>query len=184
MTSPSISSPQTIAIVGAGFSGTLVAIHLLSRAEGPLRVYLIERKPPFGGGVAYSTRSSDHLLNVPVERMGAWPENPEDFFQWLQDHRGEPEIPDRIGRGDFVPRRLFGDYIASLLAEARQSAASQVELVQINGEVMDLDEGPDGGGKLRLADGQEIDLTSTDPTSVLVREAIYKEIARLRRRRW
>ena len=34
------------------------------------------------------------------------------------------------------------------------------------------------------ADGQEIDLTSTDPTSVLVREAIYKEIARLRRRRW
>jgi hypothetical protein len=33
-------------------------------------------------------------------------------------------------------------------------------------------------------DGQEIDLEARDPTSVLVIEAIYKEIARLRRRRW
>jgi hypothetical protein len=32
-------------------------------------------------------------------------------------------------------------------------------------------------------DGQEIDLTATDHTSVLVREALYEEIARLRRRR-
>ena len=32
-------------------------------------------------------------------------------------------------------------------------------------------------------DGMEIDLAARDPTSVLVREAIYKEIARLRRRR-
>ena len=32
--------------------------------------------------------------------------------------------------------------------------------------------------------GMEIDLAARDPTSVLVREAIYKEIARLRRRRW
>jgi hypothetical protein len=32
-------------------------------------------------------------------------------------------------------------------------------------------------------DGQEIDLAATDHTSVLVQEALYKEIARLRRRR-
>jgi hypothetical protein len=32
-------------------------------------------------------------------------------------------------------------------------------------------------------DGQEIDLTATDHTAVLVREALYKEIARLRRHR-
>ena len=30
--------------------------------------------------------------------------------------------------------------------------------------------------------GMEVDLAARDPTSVLVREAIYKEIARLRRR--
>jgi hypothetical protein len=34
------------------------------------------------------------------------------------------------------------------------------------------------------ANGMEIDLSARDPTSVLVVEAIYKEIARLRRRRW
>jgi hypothetical protein len=32
-------------------------------------------------------------------------------------------------------------------------------------------------------DGQEIDLRATDHTSILVREAIYKEIARLYRQR-
>jgi hypothetical protein len=32
------------------------------------------------------------------------------------------------------------------------------------------------------ADGQEIDLSATDHMSVLVREALHKEIARLRRR--
>ena len=36
---------------------------------------------------------------------------------------------------------------------------------------------------LGSAEGQEIDLTATDHTFVLVREALYKEIARLRRRR-
>ena len=33
-------------------------------------------------------------------------------------------------------------------------------------------------------DGKEIDLAATAPTSLLVREAIYMEIARVRRRSW
>jgi uncharacterized NAD(P)/FAD-binding protein YdhS len=45
-----------IAIVCAGFSGTLVAAHLLRTAVGPLTVRLIERTPNhFGRGIAYST---------------------------------------------------------------------------------------------------------------------------------
>lgn len=149
-------SPPTIAIIGAGFSGTMVAAQLLRRAESPLKIHLIERQPPIGGGVAYRTRSSDHLLNVPVERMGAWPEDPEHFLHWLQEHRGEPEIPDRVERGDFVPRRLFGDYVASLLTSVRRSAPEHVELNQIAGEVIDLEERPGGGGILRFADGREL----------------------------
>jgi uncharacterized NAD(P)/FAD-binding protein YdhS len=150
------STTPTIAIVGAGFSGTMVAAQLLRRADSPVRIYLIERRPPVGGGVAYRTRSSDHLLNVPVERMGAWPDDPEHFLRWLREHRGEPEIPDRVEAGEFVPRRLFGDYVASLFSAARRTAPEFAELKEISGEVVDLEERAGGGGVLRFADGSEL----------------------------
>ena len=35
--------PRTIAIIGTGASGTLLATQLLRRARGPLRLLLIER---------------------------------------------------------------------------------------------------------------------------------------------
>ena len=50
-----------VAIIGAGFSGTLLAINLL-RHEGP-RVTLIEQRDTFAQGVAYSTGNPSHLLN-------------------------------------------------------------------------------------------------------------------------
>jgi len=48
---------QTIAIIGAGFSGTMVAVHLLRMAgdRGPTSIALIERTGRFTAGVAYGT---------------------------------------------------------------------------------------------------------------------------------
>lgn len=40
--------PTTIAIVGAGFSGSLVATHLLKTAHRPLVIKLIERDRDIG----------------------------------------------------------------------------------------------------------------------------------------
>jgi cation diffusion facilitator CzcD-associated flavoprotein CzcO len=40
----------TIAVVGAGFSGTLLALHLLRRCPPAVRVALIERNGAFGRG--------------------------------------------------------------------------------------------------------------------------------------
>jgi uncharacterized NAD(P)/FAD-binding protein YdhS len=52
-----------IAIVGAGFGGTIAALHLLDRL--PSRTLLsCERSPAFGRGAAYATSSPVHLLNV------------------------------------------------------------------------------------------------------------------------
>lgn len=53
-----------VAIVGAGFSGTLVASQLLKQARRPLRLLLIERSGRFGPGLAYGTTEPGHLLNV------------------------------------------------------------------------------------------------------------------------
>ena len=57
--------PYDIAIIGAGFSGTMVAAHLADLAPES-RVLVVERKGGFGPGVAYSPESPDQLLNVPA----------------------------------------------------------------------------------------------------------------------
>ena len=61
--------PRTIAIVGAGFSGTAVAINLLQHSSGTaLRVVLVDPASA-GRGVAYANRDYPYLLNVPAGRM-------------------------------------------------------------------------------------------------------------------
>ena len=50
-----------VAIVGAGFSGTALAIHLLKQATlaaSPrhMRITLVDPRAEIGGGVAYATR--------------------------------------------------------------------------------------------------------------------------------
>ena len=91
---------RTIAIVGAGFSGTTLAIHLLRAAPPGLdRLYLVERAEGRVGGVAYRTRSASHTLNVPAGRMSAFEDDPDDFLRFVR--RREPA---RTG-GSFVPRR-------------------------------------------------------------------------------
>lgn len=152
--SPNIS--PTIAIIGGGFSGSALAIHLLRRAAGPLRVVLIERRPPFGGGVAYGTKSPDHLLNVPADKMGLWPDEPGHFVRWLREHRDEEGVPDTFDKRAFLPRRLYGAYVAALLNEAEADAASDVELIRVEAEVVDLEERPQGGAVLRCQDGNEL----------------------------
>jgi uncharacterized NAD(P)/FAD-binding protein YdhS len=51
---------STIAVVGAGFSGTLLTLHLLRRCPPPTRLVLLERNNQFGRGLAYATGNAPH----------------------------------------------------------------------------------------------------------------------------
>jgi uncharacterized NAD(P)/FAD-binding protein YdhS len=67
--------------------------------------------------VAYSTDNPLHLLNVPAGRMGAYPDRPRHFFEWLKEH---PALVNRhrlnpLTEGTFVPRRLYGLYLELLV---------------------------------------------------------------------
>src|ERR1044072_2404949 len=66
-----------VAIVGGGFSGTIQAINLL-RHDGPAAV-LIERRPRAGRGIAYSSLSDEHVLNVRASNMSAFPDDTTHF---------------------------------------------------------------------------------------------------------
>ncbi|MGA3218569.1 MAG: FAD/NAD(P)-binding protein [Acidimicrobiales bacterium] len=76
-------STADVAIIGGGASGTLVAAHILREASSPYHIALIERSGRMGEGIAYSTGSECHLLNVPARYMSAFEDDPEHFVRWL-----------------------------------------------------------------------------------------------------
>jgi uncharacterized NAD(P)/FAD-binding protein YdhS len=122
-------SQPTIAVIGAGFSGTLLSLLLQSLCPAGTRICLIERSGRFGVGQAYSSDNPNHLLNAPAGRMGAYSDLPRDFLGWLQQQH-----PSRLGgilptESAFVPRRLYGIYLQDLLDRARhQTHPTRLEL--------------------------------------------------------
>ena len=104
-----------VAIIGAGFSGTMAAAQL---ARKGLASVLIDGGGRAGLGAAYSTGDPAHLLNVPAGNMSAWPDVPEDFAR----RAGDPAV--------FAQRRDFGAYLRTILDEAVSNGC--VTLVERN----------------------------------------------------
>ena len=65
-----------VAIIGGGFSGTILAAQLARRGIASV---LIDGSGRMGRGVAYSTDEPAHLLNVRAEGMSAWAGEPDHF---------------------------------------------------------------------------------------------------------
>ncbi|MFC4624741.1 FAD/NAD(P)-binding protein [Daeguia caeni] len=102
---------KSFIIVGGGASGVIMAAQLLRRGG---RVVLFELTGQIGAGIAYSTENPNHLLNVRAGNMSAFPDDPDHFFNWLQ----ACGLPPREGgweKQSFVPRRLYRNYLESLL---------------------------------------------------------------------
>ncbi len=128
----------TIAIIGAGFSGTLLSLHLLRQCPPPVRLVLIERNSQFGRGLAYSTGNASHILNVPAGRMSAFHDRPGDFLDWLVRQPEAAPGGSPPGPGTFAARRLFGAYVRALLNdEIKRSGRERLELIK--GDVIGLD---------------------------------------------
>jgi uncharacterized NAD(P)/FAD-binding protein YdhS len=108
-------SRTTVAIVGGGFSGTILAAQLARRGIDSV---LIDGSGRAGKGVAYSTTEAAHLLNVRAEGMSAWSGDPTHFAERFQSEGGD-------ARG-FAQRRLFGRYLGDILDEAVGSGRTQL----------------------------------------------------------
>ncbi len=130
-------STTRIAVIGAGFSGTLLTLHLLRQCP-TAEIVLIERNPQFGRGQAYATGNANHLLNVPAGRMSAFRDRPNNFLEWLQS-TPHPELGEAPTAGSFVPRLLFGRYIRHLLKEQIRHADKDGRLELVRGDVLRMD---------------------------------------------
>jgi uncharacterized NAD(P)/FAD-binding protein YdhS len=125
-----------VAIVGGGFSGTMMAAELARRGIGAV---LIEGGGRAGRGTAYSTPEDVHLLNVPAGKMSAWADQP--------DHFADAVASEGFSPADFVPRQRYGTYLSGILREA---GVEVVDRAAVGAK-------PDGEGwSVELADGRSI----------------------------
>lgn len=130
-----------VAIVGGGFSGTILAAQLARRGIASV---LIDGSGRAGKGVAYSTTEAAHLLNVRAEGMSAWAGEPDHFAK-----RFEAEGGDRRG---FAQRRFFAQYLGEILGEAVASGC--VEVVHSSATAA---ERSNGGWRVTLDNGSSVE---------------------------
>jgi hypothetical protein len=116
----------SIAIVGGGASGVAVAVNLMRNATMPLSIRVLEPRGGLGLGVAYSAAFDSHLLNVPAGDMSVFHDVPAHFLKWLRGN-GHPQTEPT----SFVPRRSYGAYFQSVLADALFEARPELSFAHV-----------------------------------------------------
>jgi hydroxyacylglutathione hydrolase len=109
----------TVAIIGGGVAGALTAYQLIEQSRVhrlAIRVIVIDPRPELGLGLAFSTPSMRHLLNVPTSKISALPHDPDHFLRWIHANYDADAKP-----FSFMPRAIFGKYIRSIYAQVADS---------------------------------------------------------------
>src|ERR1700692_2858595 len=78
-----------VAVVGGGDAGVLAAVDL-RRSKPEAQITVVDASGRPGAGAAYGTNDPTHLLNVPAQRMSAWPDDPDHFCRWLEERAVSP----------------------------------------------------------------------------------------------
>lgn len=120
-------SQQQIVIIGGGFTGTALAIHLARQGKPGLSVTVIEPRDGLAQGVAYGTRDPAHRINVPASRMQF---AGDEEGQFDRDYRASPGYlndPDALWHdGNVYPQRgEFGRWVnAQFIHQQKHSAVT------------------------------------------------------------
>jgi uncharacterized NAD(P)/FAD-binding protein YdhS len=104
-----------VVVCGGGASAVLFAQALAKRVTSPVELTIVERRAQAGPGLAYGASSEAHLLNVPAAGMGIDQDDPDHFLRWLGAKSRSRQGGYRAG--DFVSRRLYGDYLRDVLGQ-------------------------------------------------------------------
>ncbi len=108
---------KSLVIIGAGFSGTMTAVHLIRNATAPFRLHMVAGRKGFARGAAYSTWSDKHLLNVTAAGMSAFADRPDHFTDWVTNSGVYRDTDRGLIASAFLPRNLYGEYLESIWEE-------------------------------------------------------------------
>lgn len=140
---------RRISIIGAGLSGTLLAMNLLKLdSNNRVQINLVDRDSEEKMGPAYST-NEDYLLNVPVELMGAFADDPEHFLKWANENNII------TAKGDYLTRKLYRKYVQEMFQKALNEKSDNKLFVRMQGEAVDLKIN-NGNPVVIMEDGSEI----------------------------
>jgi uncharacterized NAD(P)/FAD-binding protein YdhS len=137
-------SKFTVAIIGGGFSGTILAAQFLRRSNPSFSVAVVEKTSSVGRGLAYGTECRSLLLNVRARNMSAFADDPHHFLRWAQSN-----YDPATGPGSFLPRAVYGHYVQAVLNEAAQLAGKR-RLAWIRDEALTLAPASDGTMQIHL----------------------------------
>ncbi|HET6553857.1 MAG TPA: FAD/NAD(P)-binding protein [Dyella sp.] len=117
---------RRVAIIGGGAAAAALLSELLERQPPhPLHLDWYTGGGTPARGVAYGTRSDRHLLNVRAASMSMFVARPSGFLNFAQ--RGDGSIAGT----DFLPRRLYGDYLESEVTHALKRAREEGHDVRV-----------------------------------------------------
>lgn len=116
-------SITSIAIIGAGFSGMVSIYELFRQVHAPLQVLLFDQRSTWG--IAYATNCPLHLLNVSANKMGAFADRPEHFYDWLlatkEWRKLDPSFAAMPVEPDaYFPRMIYAKYLDHAWGEIQQ----------------------------------------------------------------
>jgi uncharacterized NAD(P)/FAD-binding protein YdhS len=116
--------PKKIAVIGGGFSGTMVIRQLVDMGfTGTIDRFIHSASQTVGP--AYQKNSAPLLLNVRSQNMSAFPDDSSHFLRFLQTEYPEQSLPSQ-----FVQRTIYGAYLTKIWHET-QALATQAQ-IQLN----------------------------------------------------
>lgn len=111
--------PKKIAVIGGGFSGTMVIRQLIDHGfQGSIDLFHVGSV--ISNGPAYSENIVSLLLNVRSANMSAFPDDPTHFLRFLQQEH--PLLCDETA---FVARNIYGAYLKKVWEETLSLAQNQ-----------------------------------------------------------
>ena len=94
---------KKIGIIGCGFSGTMVAVHLIRNTTEAMELIMIDPSADTGKGIAYTPYSKKHLLNVVTEKMSAFKHDTAHFLEWVLQQKDFSDSDRNILSQSFLP---------------------------------------------------------------------------------
>ena len=151
-----IARPHVV-VIGGGFSGTALTLHLLRDAPSlPVRITIVEPRPALAEGLAYSTQAPEHRINVAAARMAVFAETPDDFDVWFYESGQAATDPDALmaDGSAFPTRAVFAAYVRARLTQALDAApAATLRHARLRAESV----APLGAGfVVTLSDGERL----------------------------